>query len=271
MKKGPGRIVLGRTMSRHLYNFLLVIGVVFTPIVMAHGAPRTSTPAAPKFDEPNGADLNVGKSPAQVFSSDCGICHKSSQGLVKDRSTGALTSFLRQHYTTGAPQAAILADYLRSIASDPRNARPSARGAPAHPADSASETRRRPAREEDENSPARERKTSPLHDANRPPEPVPPAGKRRPPKPEEASRPEDAKPKPTARNPRAPKQEETRKQEGMKKPEGDAKPAEASSSPADLASPSESQAQKPQQPSASAVSPPAEEKPAAPPPPQIPL
>ena len=49
-------------------------------------------------------DLEKGKSAAQLFASDCGICHKSAQALVKD---GYPTeAFLRVHYTSSREMAA---------------------------------------------------------------------------------------------------------------------------------------------------------------------
>lgn len=59
-------------------------------------------------------NLETGKSAAQMFASDCGICHKSAQALVKD---GYPTeAFLRVHYTSGKEMAATLFTYLRGIA-----------------------------------------------------------------------------------------------------------------------------------------------------------
>jgi hypothetical protein len=76
-------------------------------------------------EDPHGADINVGRTPAQVFATDCGVCHKSAQGLARDRSPNALISFLRQHYTTGIQQAGALAAYLASVpgAIEPRGGR----------------------------------------------------------------------------------------------------------------------------------------------------
>ncbi len=59
-------------------------------------------------------DLDEGKTPQQMFSSSCSVCHQSPQGLAKGRSAGQLGSFLRQHYTTGTGQAGTLANYLTS-------------------------------------------------------------------------------------------------------------------------------------------------------------
>ncbi len=57
-------------------------------------------------------NIDQGKSPAQIFASDCGVCHKAARGLAGGKNNAALTEFLRQHYTTGREQAASLAAYV---------------------------------------------------------------------------------------------------------------------------------------------------------------
>jgi hypothetical protein len=64
------------------------------------------------------ANLDAGKSAAQIFSDTCNACHRSPREL---RSTNA--AFLREHYTTGGPEAAAMAAYLASIGSDARAVR----------------------------------------------------------------------------------------------------------------------------------------------------
>jgi hypothetical protein len=59
-------------------------------------------------------DLNEGKTPAQMFASDCAVCHQKPQGLAKGRNAGQLSTFLRQHYTTGVEQARAVAAFLTS-------------------------------------------------------------------------------------------------------------------------------------------------------------
>jgi hypothetical protein len=56
--------------------------------------------------------IDQGKSPSEMFSLDCGTCHKSARGLAKGRSSSDLASFLDQHYTSGKDQAASLAAYV---------------------------------------------------------------------------------------------------------------------------------------------------------------
>lgn len=57
-------------------------------------------------------DYSAGKTAAQLFSGDCSVCHKTTRGLVKTRDPRALTSFLREHYTSKAESAGALAAYL---------------------------------------------------------------------------------------------------------------------------------------------------------------
>ncbi len=68
---------------------------------------------------PAGAQENLdqGKTAAQLFASDCAICHKSPQGLAK--SGRGLENFLRQHYTASRESAAAIAAYLQSVGNAP--------------------------------------------------------------------------------------------------------------------------------------------------------
>jgi hypothetical protein len=68
---------------------------------------------APAFAE----DFTAGKTPAQLFHSDCSTCHQSPNGLVKRRgNVSELTAFLREHYTTKSETAAALAAYVSGLA-----------------------------------------------------------------------------------------------------------------------------------------------------------
>src|SRR4249919_3116453 len=60
------------------------------------------------------SNLDAGKSPEQIFSDTCSACHHGPHGL---KQTSA--QFLRQHYTTGARQAAAMAAYLEKAATEP--------------------------------------------------------------------------------------------------------------------------------------------------------
>ena len=57
-------------------------------------------------------DYSRGKTPEQLFNSDCSACHASPQSVGRGRDASALTSFLRQHYTTKTQWAAVIANYL---------------------------------------------------------------------------------------------------------------------------------------------------------------
>jgi hypothetical protein len=66
-------------------------------------------------DAPAQSNLDAGKSPAQIFSDTCNACHRSPREL-KQTSPG----FLREHYTTGAREAAAMGAYLATVGSDAR-------------------------------------------------------------------------------------------------------------------------------------------------------
>ena len=57
-------------------------------------------------------DFTAGKTPAQLFSSDCAECHHSPNGLGRGRDVRTLAGFLRQHYTTKSQTASALAVYV---------------------------------------------------------------------------------------------------------------------------------------------------------------
>src|ERR1700674_5963636 len=70
-------------------------------------------------------DYTAGKTPAQLFQSDCSACHKSPQGLARSMDQRALVGFLREHYTTKVESAGALASYvLGAGAGDPRQKPP---------------------------------------------------------------------------------------------------------------------------------------------------
>ncbi len=69
-------------------------------------------------------NLDKGKSGAQLFASDCAICHKTTAGLSKGRVLG-LDSFLREHYTASRESAGAIAAYIQATDKGP----PSAAGA----------------------------------------------------------------------------------------------------------------------------------------------
>jgi hypothetical protein len=57
-------------------------------------------------------DFTAGKTPAQLFGSDCSACHHDPRGLAKGREVRALAGFLREHYTTKPQSAVTLAAYI---------------------------------------------------------------------------------------------------------------------------------------------------------------
>lgn len=59
-------------------------------------------------------NLEAGKSPSQLFSATCALCHKSARGLLKTVPPGSLSGFLRQHYTTSTDMAAAISAYVLS-------------------------------------------------------------------------------------------------------------------------------------------------------------
>ena len=67
--------------------------------------------------ESKGENYSAGKTPAQLFSSDCtgSGCHSAPQGLAKGRGSGELSNFLREHYTNSRQSADALAKYLNSL------------------------------------------------------------------------------------------------------------------------------------------------------------
>ena len=77
-------------------------------------------------------NLDQGKSPAQLFASNCSPCHKSPQGLAKAGGILGLDSFLREHYTASKESAGVLAAYLKSMDTGPaapaRGAKRTAKG-----------------------------------------------------------------------------------------------------------------------------------------------
>ena len=80
-------------------------------------------------------DYSAGKTPPQLFASDCSACHQSPRGLAKGKPAFVVSSFLRGHYTTKAESADALAAYLASTpaaaASEPRGRRQGAGRGPA--------------------------------------------------------------------------------------------------------------------------------------------
>jgi hypothetical protein len=66
----------------------------------------------------HGQNLDAGKSPAQIFSETCNVCHQSPRALKQ-----TTAQFMRAHYTTNGREAAAMAAYLATTGSDPREVR----------------------------------------------------------------------------------------------------------------------------------------------------
>ncbi len=64
-------------------------------------------------------NLDLGKTPAQLFASNCAICHKSPQNLAKSGGLFGLESFLREHYTASRESAAAISKYLQAVDAAP--------------------------------------------------------------------------------------------------------------------------------------------------------
>lgn len=64
-------------------------------------------------------NLDLGKTPAQLYAADCAICHKSPQGMTKNAGVFGLSKFLREHYTASKQSAAAIAAYVESIDKGP--------------------------------------------------------------------------------------------------------------------------------------------------------
>lgn len=61
-------------------------------------------------------NLDSGKTPAELYAADCGICHKSPQGLARaGGGIAGLQAFLRVHYTASREAAATIAAYLEGL------------------------------------------------------------------------------------------------------------------------------------------------------------
>jgi hypothetical protein len=75
----------------------------------------TLAAGSPAFAQGGPVSYDAGKTPAQLFASDCGVCHKSPVGLSKGGGIFGLQGFLREHYTSSRQSAALLATYLQSM------------------------------------------------------------------------------------------------------------------------------------------------------------
>lgn len=101
--------------------------------------------------------IDAGKSPQQVFASDCQACHKDARTLSKG--PAGLAGFLREHYTASRESAKAMADYLVRIGTGGRDETPAARRRGREPAPEAT-----PAAAPGEARPARTRHRGEVRD-----------------------------------------------------------------------------------------------------------
>ena len=59
--------------------------------------------------------LDAGKTGAQLYASNCAVCHKSPQGLSRRAGFLGLSSFLSEHYTSSRETAKTIAAYVESV------------------------------------------------------------------------------------------------------------------------------------------------------------
>jgi len=234
----------------------------------AWAQPRGSAsrgPALPSSGHQTEAiDLNEGKSAGELFQAGCAVCHQSSGGLAKGRSDRELATFLRQHYTSSAQHAAMLAGFLAARGNAPAAATP-ARGAPVDRPPASINTRGKPVpADEEATADAQEQRQD---RRRRPQDPRQQQQQPQEARPHEAGRPE--REAPAKRKPSEKQQPATARTAPAQAPAAPTPAAAATPVAADSSAPAESSTP----PAASAASPamstpPVEEKPV---PPQIPL
>ncbi|HEY0568765.1 MAG TPA: hypothetical protein VGD13_11695 [Xanthobacteraceae bacterium] len=90
-----------------------------------------------------GENLSAGKTPTQLFASDCSACHRSPAGLAKGRGPAQIANFLIEHYTSSRQSAGLLGAYVAGIrgpapaaprTQPPAGERPAAAAGPRPPA-----------------------------------------------------------------------------------------------------------------------------------------
>lgn len=177
-------------------------------------------------------NLDLGKTPAQLFASDCAICHKSPQGLAKGRILG-LDSFLREHYTASRESAAAIASYLQSMDKGPAAPAPGRAGKRAPTGDDKAKTAKPGDKKPGAAKPADAKTSAPKTSEPKPSEPKasepkasePKASETKPSEPKasepkasepKAAEPKASEPKPSAGKASEPKTSEPKPAEGGK-------------------------------------------------------
>ncbi len=102
-------------------------------------------------------NIDQGKSPSEMFASDCATCHKGVRGLAVGKNSLMLSGFLREHYTASREEAASLAAYVLGAGgaeaapkgepkiAEPRGQEPKEPKTAAHPAGASAKTEEGPA------------------------------------------------------------------------------------------------------------------------------
>jgi hypothetical protein len=97
-------------------------------------------------------NIDQGKSPSEMFASDCATCHKGVRGLAVGKNSLMLSGFLREHYTASREEAASLAAYVLGAGGaeaapkgEPKTAEPKGPKTAAHPAGASAKAEEGPA------------------------------------------------------------------------------------------------------------------------------
>jgi hypothetical protein len=145
-----------------MMGLTLRLGAAFAVLALWAAGPTTAQ-----------ENLDQGKTPAQLYTSDCAICHKSPHGLAKRAGLYGLDNFLREHYTASREAAAGITAYLQAIdrqaapeRSSKRKARASERKHPLRkPAEAkASETKSPPEIKASESKPSESKASTSEHE-----------------------------------------------------------------------------------------------------------
>ena len=103
-----------------------IVAILGSAQAIAQVYAQDQRPSQPTPVPARGENFSAGKTPAQLFASDCSGCHRAAQGLARNRSATSLGDFMREHYTNSRESAFALANYLNSL----RNAAPPPRAPP---------------------------------------------------------------------------------------------------------------------------------------------
>jgi outer membrane biosynthesis protein TonB len=87
----------------------VIVSRTFVPTIGLLAIMLSASTVSPSFAQTN---IDQGKTPAELFASDCAACHKTTRGLANGENSLSLSVFLREHYTASRDQAAALAAYV---------------------------------------------------------------------------------------------------------------------------------------------------------------